>query len=108
AVREALGSDEGVTLQAVPGMPGRVLVQVARTGDADLVVLATRRGHAPSRLLGAGSQHVLRNAPCPLLVVPQPGKEPYATGAAPRRGCWRTRECSRESSARSSRSVARR
>jgi len=76
AVREALGSDEGVTLQAVPGMPGRVLVQVARTVDADLVVLATRREHAPSRLLGAVSQHVLRNAPCPVLVVPEPGKEP--------------------------------
>lgn len=76
AVREALGSDEGVTLQAEPGIPGRVLVQVARTVDADLVVLATRREHAPSRLLGAVSQYVLRNAPCPILVVPEPGKEP--------------------------------
>jgi nucleotide-binding universal stress UspA family protein len=39
------------------------------------VVLATRREHAPSRLLGAVSQHVLRNAPCPVMVVPEPDKE---------------------------------
>jgi nucleotide-binding universal stress UspA family protein len=76
AVREALGSDDGVTFQAVPGLPGRVLVQVARAADADLVILATRREHAPSRLLGAVSQHVLRTAPCPVLVVPESGKEP--------------------------------
>jgi nucleotide-binding universal stress UspA family protein len=76
AVRQALGSDQGVTLRALPGMPGRVLVQVAQTVDADLMVLAARREHTPSRLLGPVSQHVLRNAPCPVLVVPEPGKEP--------------------------------
>ena len=76
AIRAALGSDEGVTFQAVAGMPGRVLVQVARTVDADLLVLATRREYTPSRLLGAVSQHVLRNAPCPVLVVPESEKEP--------------------------------
>jgi nucleotide-binding universal stress UspA family protein len=41
----------------------------ARAADAQLVVLNTR-GEAPARMLGAVSQHVLRHAPCPALVVP--------------------------------------
>jgi nucleotide-binding universal stress UspA family protein len=76
AVTQALGSDEDVALEVVAGVPGRVLVQAARTVHADLLVLATREEHAPSRLLGAVSQFVLRNAPCPVLVVPEPEKEP--------------------------------
>ncbi len=70
AVAKALGSDDGVMLRVEPGAPGRVLVHTARKLDADLVVLATRKEHAPSRLLGAVSQYVLRNAPCPVMVVP--------------------------------------
>ena len=70
AVAKALGSDDGVMLQVEPGVPGRVLVQTARKLDADLVVLATGKEHAPSRLLGAVSQYVLRHAPCPVMVVP--------------------------------------
>jgi nucleotide-binding universal stress UspA family protein len=76
AVLDALGTVEGVELQVVAGVPGRVLVQMARTLNAEMVVLSTRKEHAPSRLLGAVSQHVLRNAPCPVLVVPEPNKEP--------------------------------
>ena len=76
AVTKALGSDEGVTLRVEAGVPGRVLVHAAQDLDADLVVLATRGEHAPSRLLGAVSQYVLRNAPCPVLVVPEASKEP--------------------------------
>jgi nucleotide-binding universal stress UspA family protein len=76
AVLDALGAVDGVELRVVAGVPGRVLVQTARDLDADLMVLATRKEHAPSRLLGAVSQHVLRNAPCPVLVVPDTGKEP--------------------------------
>jgi nucleotide-binding universal stress UspA family protein len=75
AVTDALGSDDGVALQVKSGVPGRVLVHTARVLDADLVVLATRREHSPSRLLGAVSQYVLRNAPCPVLVVPGASKE---------------------------------
>jgi nucleotide-binding universal stress UspA family protein len=75
AVADALGSADGVQLRVEAGVPGRVLVQMARTMDADLVVLATRKEHAPSRLLGAVSQYVLRNAPCPVLVVPEASKE---------------------------------
>jgi nucleotide-binding universal stress UspA family protein len=74
AVSDALGTDDGVELRAIAGMPGRALVQAARTLDAQLLVLATRREHTPSRLLGPVSQYVLRNAPCPVLVVPEASK----------------------------------
>jgi nucleotide-binding universal stress UspA family protein len=62
--------DDQVRILTVAGLPGRVLVETARELDAELVVLASRKGRSPSRLLGAVSQYVLRNAPCPVLVVP--------------------------------------
>lgn len=76
AVIDALGAVDGVELRVVAGAPGRALVQEAHALDANLLVLATRKEHSPSRLLGAVSQHVLRNAPCPVLVVPEASKEP--------------------------------
>lgn len=75
AVKEALGGEDGeVELRAVAGLPGRVLVETARMVNAQVMVLATRRERAPSRLLGPVSQYVLRNAPCPVLVVPEASK----------------------------------
>jgi nucleotide-binding universal stress UspA family protein len=74
AVREALGpEEEDVEERTVTGVPGRALVETARSTGAQLVVLAARGEHA-ARLLGAVSQYVLRNAPCPVLVVPQASK----------------------------------
>jgi nucleotide-binding universal stress UspA family protein len=71
AVRDALGDDAGyVECRAMSGLPGRVLVDVARTVNAQLVVLTARGETAVTRVLGAVSQHVLRHAPCPVLVVP--------------------------------------
>jgi nucleotide-binding universal stress UspA family protein len=70
-VRDALGSEEGVQVHVEAGQPGRVLVETARALDARIIVLAARKEGTPSRLLGAVSQYVLRNAPCPVLVVPE-------------------------------------
>jgi nucleotide-binding universal stress UspA family protein len=70
AVSDAIGAEDGVELRVVAGAPGRVLIQAAHDLDADLMVLAARKEGTPSRLLGAVSQYVLRNAPCPVLVVP--------------------------------------
>jgi nucleotide-binding universal stress UspA family protein len=68
-VGAALGDAAGqVELRAVPGLPGRKLVDMARAADAQLIVLAS--GLSTSILAGAVSQYVLRNAPCPVLVVP--------------------------------------
>ena len=73
-VRQTIGDEvEKVELLPVPGLPGRVLVETARTLTATMVMLATRGEHA-ARLLGAVSQYVLRHAPCPVLVVPEASK----------------------------------
>jgi nucleotide-binding universal stress UspA family protein len=73
-VRDTLGGQQdGVTCRAVAGQPGRALIAVACEADAQLIVLAARADGAMARVLGAVSQHVLRNAPCPVLVVPGPG-----------------------------------
>jgi len=66
---DALGDQAGLAeLRAVSGLPGRKLVDTARATDAQLIVLAS--GLSTSVLAGAVSQYVLRNAPCPVLVVP--------------------------------------
>jgi nucleotide-binding universal stress UspA family protein len=70
-VRDALGDQANdVACRAEVGLPGRALVAAARDVDAQLIVLAARGEARMARVLGAVSQHVLRNAPCPVLVVP--------------------------------------
>ena len=74
AVSDALG-DAGERVEyrivAVADLAGRALVHVAQTEDAQLLVLAARSGIA--KVLGTVSQYVLRNAPCPVLTVPEAG-----------------------------------
>ena len=71
AVEAALGDlPTDVELRAVQGNPGHALVETARETDAQLLVLSARGERAVSRLLGTVSQHVLRQSPCPVLVVP--------------------------------------
>jgi nucleotide-binding universal stress UspA family protein len=70
AVSDALGEAGGrVEYLVVADLPGRALVHVAQTVNAQVVVLAARHGIA--RVLGTVSQYVLRNAPCPVLTVPE-------------------------------------
>jgi nucleotide-binding universal stress UspA family protein len=70
AVRDALGDEAGaVEHRVVADLPGRALVHVAETVNAQIIVLAARHGIA--RVLGTVSQYVLRNAPCPVLTVPE-------------------------------------
>jgi nucleotide-binding universal stress UspA family protein len=70
AVRDALGDAAvRVNRRVVADLAGRALVHAAQTADAQLIVLAARRGIA--RVLGTVSQYVLRNAPCPVLTVPE-------------------------------------
>jgi nucleotide-binding universal stress UspA family protein len=73
-VTAALGDQAArAELRAVPGLAGRKLVETARAVDAQLIVLAT--GLSTSVLAGIVSQYVLRNAPCPVLVVPDPSMD---------------------------------
>jgi nucleotide-binding universal stress UspA family protein len=69
AVVDALGERAaGVELRVLPGLAGRVLVDLARDRGAELIVLTASSTFA--HLLGAMSQYVLRHAPCPVLIVP--------------------------------------
>jgi nucleotide-binding universal stress UspA family protein len=71
AALDALGPDAGqVELRVMQGPPGRSLIEAARALGAELLVIASRGDGAMSWLLG--SQYVLRNAPCPVLMVPDP------------------------------------
>jgi len=70
-VTAALGDGAGgAELRAVVGLPGRKLVETARAANAQMIVIAS--GLSGSVLAGAVSQYVLRNAPCPVLIVPDP------------------------------------
>jgi nucleotide-binding universal stress UspA family protein len=52
------------------GDPGESIVSAAEAESADLVVVGTHgRGTIGRLLLGSVSDHVVRNAPCPVLVV---------------------------------------
>lgn len=68
-IRDALGDESGqVDLRVMSGLSGRAIVAAAREARAQLIVLAARSGI--SVLPGTVSQYVLRNARCPVLVVP--------------------------------------
>jgi nucleotide-binding universal stress UspA family protein len=70
AVSDALGdAARQVEHRVVADLPGRALIHAAQAVNAQLIVLAARRGIA--RVLGTVSQYVLRNAPCPVLTVPE-------------------------------------
>jgi nucleotide-binding universal stress UspA family protein len=73
--------------QIATGDPRDVVVSVARRGQYDLIVLGTHGRTGVARLiLGSVAEGVLRNAPCPVLIVhadsrphhPTIGDEPEA------------------------------
>lgn len=79
ALREQAGQ---VTRQVVAGPTGRALVEVAGASGAQLIVLG---GHGATSLLPGGvTQHVLRKAPCPVLIVPEAGQVTAAAEATAR------------------------
>ena len=66
--------DEGVHAEFVvwAGDPGAGIVTVAEAEAVELLVVGTRgREGAGRMLLGSVSDHVVRHAPCPVLVVRQ-------------------------------------
>jgi len=67
ATRAALGLP-GAELEVLAGQPGPALCDLARDLPASVVVLGTRgRGGLRRAVLGSVSDHVVRNAPCPVL-----------------------------------------
>jgi nucleotide-binding universal stress UspA family protein len=65
-----------VTRRSVPGDPLREIIEVAAAGPYELIVMGThgRVGRLHS-MLGSVAEGVVRNAPCPVLTVREPGGE---------------------------------
>lgn len=63
-----------VSRRTVSGDPLRTIVESARDGRYDLVVLGTHgRVGRLHELIGSVAEGVVRNAPCPVLIVREPG-----------------------------------
>jgi len=70
--RGALPEPDHVRTRAIPAeSPARMLSELAEAEDADLLVVgASRRRELGLPLPGTTAEHVLRDAPCPVAVVP--------------------------------------
>jgi len=63
-----------VSRRNVAGDPLRTIVETAREGQYDLIVLGTHgRIGRLHEMLGSVAEGVVRNAPCPVLTVREPG-----------------------------------
>lgn len=64
------------------GDPGEAIVEAARAERTDLIVVGSHgRGPLGRALLGSVSDHVVRNAPCPVLVVRASGESDLGRSA---------------------------
>ncbi|MFF8730959.1 universal stress protein [Streptomyces sp. NPDC015171] len=73
--------EPAVEYVALEGVPGAVLPELGR--DAQLLVLGSRgRGGFASLLLGSNGLAAARDAECPVVVVPPPGREVHGDGPA--------------------------
>jgi nucleotide-binding universal stress UspA family protein len=65
-----------VSLRRVEGDPFRKILEVAAEDGCDLIVMGTHgRAGRLHGLLGSVAEAVVRNAPCPVLTVREPGGE---------------------------------
>lgn len=69
AVREAIGSPDGVEVAVIHGHSGRTIVEYAQDNDADLIVIASHRPGLQDYFLGSTAARVVRHAPCAVHVV---------------------------------------
>src|SRR5262245_58005402 len=68
----ARGRSVGVTVDFLvwEGDPGESIIEAAEAEGADMIVVGSHgRGAVGRFLIGSVSDHVVRNAPCPVLVV---------------------------------------
>jgi nucleotide-binding universal stress UspA family protein len=65
------------------GIPDRNIIEMAQREAADMIVMSTQgRTGIDHFLLGSVSERVLNQAPCPVLVVPQPDRRSAEAQAA--------------------------
>ncbi|MEV6294213.1 universal stress protein [Streptomyces sp. NPDC051896] len=75
------GAGPAVEYVALEGVPGAVLPELG--ADAQLLVLGSRgRGGFASLLLGSNGLAAARDAECPVVVVPRPGRQVHGEGPA--------------------------
>jgi nucleotide-binding universal stress UspA family protein len=73
---DALPQDISVTTLLVEGPPARALVERARSGAFDLIVMGSHgHGRLHTSLLGCVSQKVLHASPIPVLLIRAPVEE---------------------------------
>ena len=75
----ARGRSAGVAVDFLvwEGDPGEAIIEAATAESADLIVVGSHgRGTVGRFLIGSVSDHVVRNAPCPVLVVRSGGPAP--------------------------------
>ena len=75
----ARGRSIGVAVEFLvwEGDPGESIIEAATAESADLIVVGSHgRGTVGRFLIGSVSDHVVRNAPCPVLVVRSGGPAP--------------------------------
>jgi len=68
--RDARRISVSVSFLVWEGEPGPAIVEAAEAEGADLVIVGTRgRNRVERFVLGSVSDHVVRHAPCPVLIV---------------------------------------
>lgn len=73
AAAETVPDDLPLTTRLLDGDPAREILRAAREGDHDAIVLGSRgRGRMTAALLGSVSNHVMHDAPVPVIVVHRP------------------------------------
>jgi nucleotide-binding universal stress UspA family protein len=73
AAADAVPDDLSLTTRLLDGDPAREILRAAREGDHDLIVMGSRgRGRVTAALLGSVSNHVMHDAPVPVMIVHQP------------------------------------
>jgi nucleotide-binding universal stress UspA family protein len=79
---ENLPEDISVTTLLVEGPPARALIERARSGAFDLIVMGSHgHGRLHQSLLGCVSQKVLHASPIPVLLIRAPEPQPEAAPA---------------------------
>jgi nucleotide-binding universal stress UspA family protein len=71
-----LDGNDAITCELIPGAPYNTILEVAKDGEFDLVVMGTHgRTGLSHALLGSVAEKVVRHAACPVLTVRVPGDD---------------------------------
>jgi nucleotide-binding universal stress UspA family protein len=87
AATDALPADVSVTTLLVEGPAAKALIERAKSGAFDLIVMGSHgHGRLHQSLLGCVSQKVLHASPIPVLLTRAPAKEPAVAPGSAREG----------------------